>query len=44
MKRIYAFILGVTECRNDITTHYPEPFIYWYDKGRTIGINLLENK
>jgi hypothetical protein len=39
--RLRAFIHGIIEYRLDITAHYAEPFILWYDKGRSIATYLL---
>ena len=39
--RLRAFIHGITEYRLGVTTHYAEPFICWYDKGRSLAIHLL---
>lgn len=35
-KRLKAFRLGIAEYRYDVTTWFPEPYIYWYDMGREI--------
>jgi hypothetical protein len=34
MTRIYAFLLGVVEFRQTITTHFDHPLINDYDWGR----------
>lgn len=41
--KLRAFIHGLMEYRLDITTHYDEPFINWYDRGRSIAVRLLGN-
>ena len=38
--KLIAFAHGLIEHRSDITTHYPEPYIEWYDKGRSIATRL----
>lgn len=40
MRRITAFLRGLIEAGSDITTHYADPFIEWYDKGRNLGQHL----
>ena len=42
MKRVIALLRGLIEARNDITTHYDQHFIEWYDIGRNIGQYLTK--
>jgi hypothetical protein len=44
MNRLLAFVRGLIEWRNDVTTHYPEPLIEWYDAGRTVANHVLRNE
>lgn len=43
IKHIKAFINGIREYRYDVTTHYPEPYIESYDKGRALAWHIKEN-
>ncbi len=40
MERIRAFVRGFIERNSDITTHYDDPIIEWYDRGRNLGERL----
>lgn len=40
MRKINAFLLGMKEFRSDITTHFDESLINWYDWGREIAHRL----
>lgn len=44
MKRIKAFLTGVIEFRSDITTHYNDDLIEYYDKGRDLMHRLTFRK
>lgn len=41
MKKIKAFICGVREFKLDITTHYGEDLIEWYDSGRELAWRIF---
>ena len=40
INKILAFIMGVKECKSDITTSFNEPLINYYDLGRNLGEKL----
>jgi len=40
INKIRAFIMGVRECKSDITTSFNEPLINYYDLGRNLGEKL----
>lgn len=44
MKWLYAFILGICEYKMDSTTHFDEPEINYYDKGRAFAKHLSGDK
>jgi hypothetical protein len=40
INKILAFIMGVKECKSDVTTSFTEPLINYYDLGRNLGEKL----
>jgi hypothetical protein len=40
ISKVRAFVLGVYEHKLDCTTHFGEPEIEWYDKGRDVAKRL----
>lgn len=36
MKKVKAFLMGIIEFRLDVTTHFDDSLIEYYDKGRDL--------
>jgi hypothetical protein len=44
MKRLKAYVLGVVEFRQGVTTHYEYPLIESYDKGRELAHRVTRRR